>query len=187
MRAPAPYTHARGPGAGCRFRDSQRENPLIQRNVTSTRFITAAALALGLTVSASAMAADEGQGNSGSGADASEQSGEGQSGEPVSDAQLEKFAQAYGNIRSVRMEYQKKLQQAEGKEQQSKLKKEGRQEMMGAIQEAGLDVSEYQRIGKQLNQSQELQKRLQKMMAQSGGGSGSGGSGSGNSGGSGSN
>lgn len=155
---------------------------MIHRNITSSRFVTAAALAFGLTFSASALAADESQGNSGSGADASEQSGEGPSGEPVSDTQLKKFAQAYGNIRSVRAEYQQKLQQAQDKEQQSKLKKEGRKEMMGAIQQAGLDVSEYQRIGKQLNQSQELQKRLQTMMAQQGGGSGSG-SGSGNSGG----
>ncbi len=161
---------------------NEREIPLIHRTTASSRFITAAALALGLTVSATAIGADEGQGNSGSGADASNQSGEGQSGEPVTDAQLEKFAQAYGNIRSVRAQYQQKLQQAEGQEEQSKLKKEGRKEMMGAIQEAGLDASEYQRIGKQLNQSQELQKRLQKMMAQQGGGSGSGGSGSGGSG-----
>ncbi|PSQ94374.1 MAG: hypothetical protein BRD57_00570 [Proteobacteria bacterium SW_6_67_9] len=85
---------------------------------------------------------------------------------------MEKFAQAYGQIRSVRAQYQQKIQQAEGKEQKSKLKKEGRQEMMGAIQEAGLDVSEYQRIGKQLNQSQELQKRLQQKLGGSGDSSG---------------
>jgi hypothetical protein len=133
----------------------------------------ASALVAGLALSGSAVAANEdNSGGSGNAEAASEGNAEGNPGETVSDEELEKFAQAYGQIRSVRAQYQQKIQQAEGKEQKSKLKKEGRQEMMGAIQEAGLDVSEYQRIGKQLNQSQELQKRLQQKLGGSGDSSG---------------
>jgi len=146
---------------------------LIHRKPQFSRFLMASALVAGLALSGSAVAANEdNSGGSGNAEAASEGNAEGNPGETVSDEELEKFAQAYGQIRSVRAQYQQKIQQAEGKEQKSKLKKEGRQEMMGAIQEAGLDVSEYQRIGKQLNQSQELQKRLQQKLGGSGDSSG---------------
>ncbi len=141
--------------------------PLTLRRNTLAASLFCLALAAAGTSSAQDSEAGNGSGSgssdSGSGASASQQDGD-KASEPVTDAQLEKFAAAYGDIRKVRAQYQQKLQQASNKEDKAQLKKEGRRNMMAAIQNAGLDVAEYQRIGKRLNQDKDLQKRLQTVM-----------------------
>ena len=84
--------------------------------------------------------------------------------EPVTEADLEKFAAAYGQLQSVRAEYGQKMQQAEDKSKQQELRKEGQQAMASAIRDVGLKIAEYRRIGKKLNNDEELRSRLQKMM-----------------------
>lgn len=115
------------------------------------RFITgglmAAALAVGL--SGPAMA-----GNAGG-------SGEQQR---VSEDKLEQFAEAYADIRSVRAEYVPKLQQAEGEQEKAQLQEEGQQEMVEAIRSNGMEVGEYQQIGRRLNNDEQLQERLKQVM-----------------------
>ncbi len=135
--------------------------------IRTTHFIgtLAAALMLALAPLSAAVAEDAASGNDNSQSEAA-------SGEPVTDAQLEKFAAAYGKLQNVRSEYGQKMKQADDDAQRKQLRKEGQQEMVGAIRSAGLDVSEYQRIGKQLNQDKELRSRFQSMVQGHGGGSG---------------
>ena len=157
-----------------------RPLPLRRQTLAASLFVLA--LAAAGTSAAEQSEAGNGSGSgspdSGNGASASQQDGE-KASEPVTDAQLEKFATAFGDIRKVRAQYQQKLRQASNKEDKAQLKKEGRRSMMAAIQNAGLDVAEYQRIGKRLNQDQALQKRLQKMMQDKRGGASTGAGGEG--------
>lgn len=111
----------------------------------------AAAIVLGLA--GPAMAADS--------ADSGVETGQGTD---VSQEELEQFAAAYGDIQAVRAEYVPKLQQAESEEEQQQLQEEGQQEMVEAIRSNGLEVAEYQEIGRQLNEDEELQQRLQQLM-----------------------
>lgn len=124
---------------------------MTHRNPRPLRMLTAATLAL--TLAGPTLAASEGQGSAGS-----------SKAEPVTDAQLEKFAEAYGEIRSVRAEYAPKIRNAEDKQERAKLKKEGQQDMVSAIEDAGLKVAQYKQIGQRLNGDKELQARLQKIV-----------------------
>lgn len=122
----------------------------------------ALALLLALAPAGIASAADnEGSGQSGN---ADGQSDSAASSEPVTDADLEKFAAAYGQLQSVRAEYGQKLQQTEEESKQQALRKEGQQAMVEAIRDEGLKIAEYRRIGKKLNNDKELRSKLQKMM-----------------------
>jgi len=154
----------------------QRLEPALIRPLPLRRQTLAASL-FGLALAAAGTSAAE-QSEAGNGSGSGSQDGE-KASEPVTDAQLEKFATAFGDIRKVRAQYQQKLRQASNKEDKAQLKKEGRRSMMAAIQNAGLDVAEYQRIGKRLNQDQALQKRLQKMMQDKRGGASTGAGGEG--------
>ncbi len=118
--------------------------------------LMAAALTLG---SAPALAADS---NSKAAGDADQMSQQQQ--EPVSDAKLEQFAQAFQSIRSVRAEYGPKMQNAENEEERAKLVEEGKGKMKEAIRSSGMEVAEYKRIGRRLNEDKELQQRLQQVM-----------------------
>ncbi len=133
-----------------------------------TRFLSAALMAAALALSAPAVMAQQQGSGSGSGGGGSQQ----QNQEPISDAKLERFADAYADIREVRSEYVPKLQQAEGQEEQARLQEEGQQQMIAAIESNDMEVSEYQRIGRRLNNDQELQQRLKQIMQEKQGGSG---------------
>lgn len=92
------------------------------------------------------------------------------SGAPVSDQQLRQFTLALAEIRSIRMEYMPQVQQAESREQRNELKQQGREEMLEAIRDTGLEVKEYNRIGQRIGGSEELKRRVQQMMRANDGG-----------------
>jgi hypothetical protein len=138
----------------------------------STRLNSAIALALLLALAPVGLAGaadNEGSGQSGS---AGSQSGAAASNEPVTEADLEKFAAAYGQLQTVRAEYGQKLRQAEEQSKQQALRKEGQQAMVQAIRDEGLEIAEYRRIGKRLSNDQELRSKLQQMMQERSGNSG---------------
>lgn len=141
-----------------------------------TRYTGGLAAALMLALAPlSAVAADNAA--DGNAADGGQQA-ESASGKPVTDAQLEKFAAAYGKLQQVRRQYGQKMQQADKKAERKQLRKEGQQKMVGAIRSEGLKIAEYRRIGQKLNQDKELRSRLQSMLQEMGGGQGSSGQGS---------
>ncbi len=86
------------------------------------------------------------------------------SGAPVSDEQLRQFTLALAEVRSIRMEYMPRVQEAESREQRNELKQRGREEMLEAIRDTGLEVGEYNRIGQRIGDDQELKRRVQQMM-----------------------
>jgi hypothetical protein len=136
----------------------------------------AVALLLALAPLSGAVAADGTEaGNGGSGA--SGEAAGNAAGEPVSDAKLEQFAAAFGQMQQVRREYGQKMKQADEQARRKELRKEGQQEMVGAIRGAGLEIAEYRRIGQRLNQDEELRSRLKSMMQEQRGSGQSGSSG----------
>lgn len=126
----------------------------MQHHRTTSAILLAGLIALG---AGPAIAAGEGEANE----NAASQSQQAQ----ISDQKLQQFTLALADIRDIRMEYGPKLQQAENEKQQRELKKQGRQAMMQAIRDSGLEVKEYNRIGNRLGSDEELQQRVQEMMA----------------------
>lgn len=126
----------------------------MQHHRTTSAILLAALITLG---AGPAVAAGEGETNEGS-ASQSQQS-------QVSDQKLQQFTLALADVRDIRMEYGPRLQQAETREEQRELKKEGREAMMKAIRDNGLELKEYNRIGNRLGSDKELQKRVKEMMA----------------------
>ncbi|MDX1609112.1 MAG: DUF4168 domain-containing protein [Halofilum sp. (in: g-proteobacteria)] len=127
------------------------------------RTLTSLALAglVALGPAAPALAADQGDADSGNSGGAAESGTQ-----PVSDQQLEQFAVALVNVRQVRLEYTPKLQQAEDKAEQQRLRQQGRQDMLEAIRETGLDVEEYNRLGNRIGSDAELKQRVRRIMQQ---------------------
>lgn len=139
-------------------------------NVTRLNGGIALALLLALAPATMVSAADDE--SSGQSGNASDQSDAAASDEPVTEGDLEKFAAAYGQLQTVRAEYGQKMQQAEDESKQKELRKEGQQAMVSAIREEGLEIAEYRRIGKKLNNDEELRSKLQNMMQEDNGNSG---------------
>ena len=86
------------------------------------------------------------------------------SGAQVSDEQLQQFTLALAEVRSIRMEYMPRVQEAESREQRNQLKQQGREEMLEAIRDTGLEVDEYNRIGQRIGNDADLKRRVQEMM-----------------------
>lgn len=122
------------------------------------RFTTPILLAglLGLGLGAPAWAEDTGSTGTTTGETAA-------GGEPISDEKLQQFVVAMGEIREIRMEYGPKLQEAENEEEQNQLRKEGREEMLEAIRDTGLGADEYNRIGRRINNDEELKNRVRSL------------------------
>lgn len=150
----------------------------------TTRLIggIAAALMLALAPMAGAIAGDGADDGAQAGAGNGSQQAGAASGEPVTDAQLEKFAAAYGKLQKMRQAYGQKMKQAEDKAERKQLRKEGQQKMVSAIRSAGLEIAEYQRIGRKLSQDKELRSRLQALLQERGAGQGGNGEQAGSSG-----
>ena len=129
---------------------------MIARNTKPLQIVLAAAMMLGMT--GAAIAADD------SGSSGQSSGGSQSAGVEVSDEQLQKFADAYGQIQSVRAEYTPKIRNADDQQKRAQLKKQGQQEMVAAIKQADLEIQEYQQIGQQLNGNKGLQARLQELM-----------------------
>lgn len=126
---------------------------------TLTSLALAGLVALGLATPA--VAADQGDADGGNADPAAANDTQ-----PVSDRKLEQFALALVNVRQVRMEYTPKLQQAEDKAEQQRLRQQGRQDMLEAIRDTGLEVKEYNRIGNRIGNDAELKQRVRKIMEQ---------------------
>jgi len=126
------------------------------------RAALAACLALGTAAPALASSSGNGSGNGGS---VSLGSGSSQQGH-VSDQKLRKFGAAYMQLRSIRVQFVKKLKNADGKKERTQLKKAGQKKMIQAIRSQDLKVAEYQQIGRKLNGDKALRKRLRKILQQ---------------------
>ena len=82
----------------------------------------------------------------------------------LSDETLEQFTDAMAEVRSIGQEYSDRIANAEGAEEAQALQRDAQEEMMSAVEEAGLSVQQYNAIAQRMNQDPELMERVQDML-----------------------
>lgn len=113
--------------------------------------------ALGLTFGGAAIAQEEYQ------QEYDPQQQQQQQAPDVSDEDLEKFAKAEENVRTVQEDYSSQLQEAEDPNKQQELQQEANEEMRAAVSDAGLDVQTYNEISMAIQQDPELRQRYEEL------------------------
>lgn len=85
-----------------------------------------------------------------------------QSAEPieVSDAELDKVAQAYVQITEIRGEFQETLSEVSDPEEAQVLQEEAGEKMVEAVQDNGLDVQKYNEVMEAAQVDEELREKL---------------------------
>lgn len=76
------------------------------------------------------------------------------------DGQIESFVTARADVQQLQQEYASKIQQAE-QEKARKLKQEAQQKMVSAVEDAGLDVKEFNTIARAAQNDEELAGKIQ--------------------------
>ncbi|MEF8833714.1 MAG: DUF4168 domain-containing protein [Halofilum sp. (in: g-proteobacteria)] len=76
------------------------------------------------------------------------------------DEQIESFTTARADVRELQQEYAPKIQQAD-QEKAAQLKQEAQKKMVSAVEDAGLDVQEFNSIARAAQNDQELAKKIQ--------------------------
>ena len=88
----------------------------------------------------------------------------------VSDAQLQKFADAYRSIVTLSQEYAPKIKAAADAAAAEAINVEAQSKMVAAVQSAGLSKEEYQGIATQLRNDPALLQRVNDMLKAAAGG-----------------
>lgn len=83
--------------------------------------------------------------------------------EDFSDQQLQNFASASQEIAGISQNYTQQLQDAEGSDQQQSIREEANQRMVEAVQDSGLEVEQFNRIGQAVQNDPEMMQRVQQM------------------------
>ncbi|MFO7930594.1 MAG: DUF4168 domain-containing protein [Thermodesulfobacteriota bacterium] len=86
-----------------------------------------------------------------------------QTAEDFSDSDLEKFAQAQTEVDDIRSEYSDELSGVEDTEKARELQDKYADQMVKAIEDAGLDVQTYNEISMALQNDPELQEKIDEM------------------------
>ncbi|MFP4472501.1 MAG: DUF4168 domain-containing protein [Candidatus Omnitrophota bacterium] len=84
----------------------------------------------------------------------------------ISSDQISSFVKAQNQVAQIRQEYQEKLSNVEDQEQQQPLVEEMNEKMITSVQEAGLDVEEYNEIFNAVQNDPALQQRVNEVMQQ---------------------
>lgn len=74
----------------------------------------------------------------------------------VDDTTVDKFVVAFADVRELQQKYSKKLENVENQEEAQNLQQEAQQEMVGAVEEAGLEVAEYNQVVAAMEQDPQL-------------------------------
>ncbi|MFA5628606.1 MAG: DUF4168 domain-containing protein [Thiohalomonadaceae bacterium] len=82
----------------------------------------------------------------------------------ISDSQLALYAQAATKVEEIRQGIQEQMPQAESAEQAQAFQEEAMQQMVAAVESFGMTVEEYNQIATAVQQSAEMQSRLQELM-----------------------
>lgn len=83
-----------------------------------------------------------------------------------SDQQLQNFASASQEIAGISQNYTQQLQDAEGSDQQQSIREEANQRMVEAVEDSGLEVEQFNRIGQAVQNDPEMMQRVQQMAQQ---------------------
>ncbi|MFO7763483.1 MAG: DUF4168 domain-containing protein [Wenzhouxiangellaceae bacterium] len=81
----------------------------------------------------------------------------------VSDAELQSFAEARTAITEIQQDYSDRLQNADDPEKANELQQEANEEMIGAVEDTGLDVESFNTIAMAVQNDPELQQKLQQL------------------------
>ncbi|MFU8878725.1 MAG: DUF4168 domain-containing protein [Wenzhouxiangellaceae bacterium] len=82
----------------------------------------------------------------------------------VTDSDLDSFADAQMSIMQIQQDYSQRLQNADNPDAANQLQQEANEKMVGAVEEAGLDVESFNAIAMAIQNDPELQQRLQEML-----------------------
>ncbi|RUO56853.1 DUF4168 domain-containing protein [Pseudidiomarina homiensis] len=81
----------------------------------------------------------------------------------ITDALLEKFVVAMSDVQKVSQKYSDQFQNAENAEEAQAIQQKAQEEMLAAVNDAGLSPDEYNAVIQRVQQDPELQQRLQEM------------------------
>lgn len=81
--------------------------------------------------------------------------------QPISDEQLEQFADALNEIERINDEFVAQLEQAESQEEAQELQIAAQSEMVEAVEDSGLSVEEYNAIAYRMQNDPEIQERIE--------------------------
>jgi len=79
----------------------------------------------------------------------------------VSTAELESFSEARTAITEIQQDYSQRLQGADDPEKANSLQQEANEEMIGAVEDTGLNVEKFNEIAMAVQNDPELQQELQ--------------------------
>jgi len=88
---------------------------------------------------------------------------------PVTDEQLVKFIDAAADVQNVQANYAERVQNADDQAKAQSLRQEAQNKMIGAVEESGLTVQQFNQIGQRLQTDQELADRLRSIQGAQGG------------------
>ncbi|MCC5878386.1 MAG: DUF4168 domain-containing protein [Idiomarina sp.] len=81
--------------------------------------------------------------------------------QPISEEQLEQFADALDEIERINDEFVAELEQAESQEEAQELQIAAQSEMVEAVENSGLSVEEYNAIAYRMQNDPEIQERIE--------------------------
>lgn len=82
----------------------------------------------------------------------------------VTDETLNQFVVALEQVRGIGQEYSDQIANAEGAGEAQELQQQAQEEMIAAVESAGLSVQEYNAIAQRMSQDEELMERVQDML-----------------------
>lgn len=106
---------------------------------------------LGITLSLGAQANEYGQNGTQQG---------GQAAANVDEASLNKFKDAFAEVNGIRESFAGKLENVEDPQKAQKLQQQAQEDMVSAVEDAGLSVQEYNQIFAAVQQNPELQQKV---------------------------
>ncbi|KTD64289.1 DUF4168 domain-containing protein [Legionella spiritensis] len=86
-----------------------------------------------------------------------------QSASNVSESDLNKFANAHKEVMQIQQKYQQQIQTNQDQKAAVQLQQKAYMEMSKAVENNGLTTQQYSQIAQQIQQSPQLQKKLQNM------------------------
>lgn len=83
------------------------------------------------------------------------------------DETVERFAQAWTEVQGIRDDYMGRIEAADDAETAQELQSEAQEAMVEAVTDAGVEVSEYNRIAAAMGEDPELAERIRDMAGSS--------------------
>ncbi|TDY02609.1 DUF4168 domain-containing protein [Thiohalophilus thiocyanatoxydans] len=111
---------------------------------------------MGLTLGMSANTYAQAQG----GAQQQQQQGGQPAAKDIDEASLNKFKDAFAEVNSIRESFAGKLENVEDSKKAQELQQEAQENMVSAVEDAGLSVQEYNQIFAAVQQNPELQEKV---------------------------